>query len=87
MRPLILTTIILTSLAQPMWAHQCILHGNTAEAIQSYNLCKADLVNETTNHQANDGSAEVARLLAENDALKAQLAQIKRRLLALLGDL
>ena len=44
MMRLILTTIMLTMLAQPVWAHQCILSGSTAEAIQSYNLCKADLV-------------------------------------------
>jgi len=57
------------------------------EAIQSYNLCKADLANGTANHQADDRSGEVAQLQAENYALKAQLAQIKRQLLALLGEL
>ena len=87
MMRLILTTIMLTMLAQPVWAHQCILSGSTAEAIQSYNLCKADLANGTANHQANDRSGKVAQLQAENYALKAQLAQIKRQLLALLGEL
>ncbi len=54
--------ILLTTLAQPVWAHQCILDGNTTEPIQSYNLCKADLANETVKHQADNRSGEVARL-------------------------
>ena len=72
---------------QPASAHQCTLEGSSSEAIQSYNSCKADLANGTANHQASDQSGEVARLQAENNALKAQLAEIKRQLLGLLGTL
>ena len=57
MMRLILTTIILTMLAQPVWAHQCIPDGSTAEAIQSYNLCKADLANGSANHQADQSQS------------------------------
>ena len=71
----------------PATAHQCILEGSSAAAIQSYNVCKADLANGTANHGTGDQSGELARLQAENDALKAQLAEIKRQLLGMLGTL
>ena len=80
-----LSGLLLTGL--PATAHQCILEGSSADAIQSYNVCKADLANGSANHGTGDQSAEVARLQAENDALKARLARIKRQLLGLLGDL
>lgn len=87
MKAVVALFVCLSLYGLPAAAHQCVLDGSTAEAIQSYNLCKADLANGTANHQAGDRSGEVARLQAENDALRAQLAQIKRQLLALLGDL
>lgn len=73
-------------------AHQCILDGSSANAIQSYNACKLDLANGTAGHSAavdatEDHAAVVARLQAENDLLKARLADVRRRLLGLLGDL
>lgn len=71
----------------PVVAHQCILEGSSANAIQTYNACKADLASGTANHQTSEDAGELARLQAENDALKAQLAEVRRRLLGLLGDL
>ncbi|MGC6452691.1 MAG: hypothetical protein ACON31_02155 [Candidatus Puniceispirillaceae bacterium] len=72
----------------PAAAHQCILKDSSADAIQAYNVCKADLADGTANHDASSGqSGEMSRLQAENDALRAQLADIKRRLLGLLADL
>ena len=81
---LFLSGLVLSGL--PAQAHQCILEGSSADAIQSYNFCKADLANGTASHGTGGQAGEVARLQAENDALKAQLAQIKRQLLGLLGD-
>ena len=71
----------------PATAHQCILDGSSAAAIQSYNTCKADLANGTANHGSGGQAGELARLQAENEALKAQLADIKRQLLGMLGAL
>jgi len=88
----VLFLVLLCALAQPAAAHQCILEGSSADAIQRYNSCKADLAAGTAhqngaNHGSADQSAELVRLQAENAALRAQLAEIRRRLLALLGDL
>ena len=71
----------------PAAAHQCILEESSAAASQSYNVCKTDLANGTANHGTGDQSGELARLQAENDALKARLAEIKRQLLGMLGSL
>ena len=72
---------------QPAAAHQCIVDGSSATAIQAYNICKADLANGTAGHGADDHAAELARLQAENAVLKARLDDVRRRLLGLLGDL
>ena len=90
-RPVLLI-VLLCALSQPTAAHQCVLENSSAEAIQRYNNCKADLMNGTANHSAahrdsSDQSEELARLRNEIALLKAQLVDIKRRLLALLGDL
>ena len=71
----------------PAMAHQCVLDGSSAAAIQSYNVCKADLANGTANHGSGGQAGELARLQAENEALKSQLAEIKRQLLGMLGTL
>lgn len=71
----------------PATAHQCILEGSSAAEIQSYNVCKADLANGTANHDADSQSDDLARLQAENEALKAQLADIRRQLLGLVGNM
>ena len=87
-----LLIVVFCVFAQPTAAHQCVLENSSADAIQRYNNCKADLLNGTANHSVahRDGSnqlEELARLRTENVLLQAQLVDIKRRLLALLGDL
>lgn len=97
MKNLALFFVLCCGFAQPVVAHQCILDGSTATAIQAYNSCKADLANGTAGHATGehatgdhitgDHSAELARLTAENALLKARLDDVKRQLLGLLGDL
>ncbi|MEC7236880.1 MAG: hypothetical protein VXW17_02555 [Pseudomonadota bacterium] len=86
-----LFVVLLCWLVPPAAAHQCILDGGSATAIQVYNTCKADLANGTAGHgaddHADDHAAELARLQAENAVLKARLDDVRRRLLGLLGDL
>ncbi len=86
---LFLTAVLLTMLAGPVLAHQCILGGSTATDMQIYNSCKADLATGAAGHGANEARAsdDVLRLKAENETLKAQLTIIRQRLLAILGDL
>lgn len=79
--------VLLCWYGQPASAHQCILDGSSATAIQAYNICKADLANGTAGHTTEDHSAELARLQAENEVLRARLEDVRRRLLGLLGDL
>ena len=84
--------VICCGVAQPAAPHQCTFEDNWADAIQLYNICKADLVNGTANqevayHDAGLQSKEMAILQAEIVALKKQLKNIKRHLLAILGDL
>ena len=79
--------IMMILAALPAAAHQCILEGSSAAAIQSYNFCKADLANGTAGHAGDGQAAELARLQAENELLKARLDDVRQRLLGLLGDL
>ena len=84
------TTLIIGlawSLSFPAAAHQCMLEGSTSEAIQSYNACKLDLATGQSGHSGEDQSAELARLKAENEMLKARLVDVRQRLLSLIGDL
>ena len=87
MRRIILMLGLAWSLSSPTAAHQCVLEGSTSEAIQSYNACKLDLATGQSGHGADAQSAELARLKAENKMLKARLADVRQRLLGLLGDL
>ena len=87
MRRIILMFSLAWSMSFPVAAHQCILEGSTSEAIQSYNACKLDLATGQSGHGGGDQSAELARLKAENERLKARLADARQRLLGLLGDL
>ena len=87
MRRSILMLSLAWSLSFPAAAHQCVLEGSTSEAIQSYNACKLDLATGQSGHGGDDQSAELARLKAENERLKARLADVRQRLLGLLGDL
>ena len=87
MRRIILMLGLAWSLSFPTAAHQCVLEGSAAEAIQSYNACKLDLATGQSGHGGDDQSAELARLKAENERLKARLADVRQRLLGLLGDL
>lgn len=86
---LLFITLIVTMLAAPASAHQCILGGSSASDIQIYNSCKSDLASDTAGHEdaGKDLSADILRLQAENEALKARLTAVKRRLLDILGDL
>ena len=87
MRRIILILGLAWSLSLPATAHQCVLEGSTSEAIQSYNACKLDLATGQSSHGGGDHSAELANLKAENEMLKARLADVRQRLLGLLGDL
>ena len=87
MRRIILMLSLAWSLSLPAAAHQCVLEGSTSEAIQSYNACKLDLATGQSGHGGDDQSVELARLKAENERLKARLADVRHRLLGLLGDL
>ena len=87
MKHIALTLVLACGLSLPAAAHQCLLEGSTAEAIQSYNACKLDLASGKAGHGGEDQSAELARLKAENEMLKSRLADIRRQLLGLLGDL
>ena len=87
MRRIILMFSLAWSMSFPVAAHQCILEGSTSEAIQSYNACKLDLASGQSGHGGDDQSAQLARLKAENERLKARLADVRQRLLGLLGDL
>ena len=87
MRRTILILGLAWSLSLPAVAHQCMLEGSTSEAIQSYNACKLDLATGQSGHSGEDQSAELARLKAENEMLKARLVDVRQRLLSLIGDL
>ena len=87
MRRIILMLGLAWSLSFPAAAHQCTLEGSNSEAIQSYNACKLDLATGQSGHRGDEQSAELARLKAENERLKARLADVRQRLLGLLGDL
>ena len=87
MRRIILMLGLAWSLSCPAAAHQCVLEGSTSEAIQSYNACKLDLATSQSGHGGDDQSAELARLKTENERLKARLADVRQRLLGLLGNL
>ena len=88
----IFLTLTLAMLTAPASAHTCILGGSTATDIQIYNSCKADLATGVAGHQNdgnddNDQSVALQRLEAENEALRARLAAVKRHLLDILADL
>ena len=87
MRRIILMLGLAWSLSFPTAAHQCVLEGSTSEAIQSYNACKLDLAAGQSGHGGDDQSVELSRLKAENEMLKARVANVRQRLLGLLGDL
>ena len=87
MRRIILMLGLICGLCFPAAAHQCVLEGSTSEAIQTYNACKLDLATGQSGHGGDDQSAELARLKAENERLKTRLADVRQRLLGLLGDL
>ena len=89
---LIFLTVIMTMLAGSVSAHKCILGGSSAMEMQIYNSCKADLATGAAGHrndgnEHNDQSAELLRLEAENEALRARLSAVKRHLLDILGGL
>ena len=87
MRRIILILSLAWSLSLPAAAHQCLLEDSTFEAIQSYNACKLDLATGQSGHGEDDQAAELARLEAENETLKARLVEVRQRLLGLIGDL
>ena len=87
MKAVAILFVCFSLLGLPAAAHQCILEGSSAGDIQAYNTCKADLASGNANHAVQANKDELARLQAENDALKAQLSDIRRRLLGLLADL
>ena len=87
MRRIFMMSALVCGLSFPAAPHQCVLEGSTAEAIQSYNACKLDLATGQSGHGGEDQSAELARLKAENEMLKARLADVRQRILGLLGDL
>ena len=89
---LIFLILALSMLAAPASAHKCMLGGSTATDIQIYNSCKADLATGVAGHRNdgnddNDQAAALLRLEAENEALRARLAAVKRHLLDILAGL
>ena len=73
----------------PVYAHQCQLTGNDANAISQYNQCKADLM-ITGMHQQDEPPEDtetLSALRAENKLLRLQLENIKNRLFEILKDL
>ena len=78
MKAVAILFVCFSLLGLPAAAHQCILEGSSAGEIQAYNTCKADLASGNAHHAAQDNEDELARLEAENDALKARLADVRR---------
>tara|TARA_E500000178_G_scaffold126399_1_gene126181 strand:+ start:1187 stop:1498 length:312 start_codon:yes stop_codon:yes gene_type:complete len=80
--------------AQQAMSHECIPASNSAADIFVYNSCKSDLLTGVSGHgkadsQA-DGQAEntakIEALEQENIYLKAQLKELKARLLQIIGQ-
>ena len=76
-------------IVSPAYAHKCVLEKNTAEDINRYNTCKADL-NISSMHEGSPSeviSPALEQLKAENKLLKSKLEQMRRRLFSILSDL
>ena len=81
--------ISISAAGHPVYAHQCQLTGNDANAISQYNQCKADLM-ITGMHQQDEPSEDtetLSALRAENKLLRLQLENIKNRLFEILKDM
>ena len=72
-----------------VYAHQCQLTGNDANAISQYNQCKADLTVSGMHQKETEQIAaeELSTIKAENKQLRLQLEIIKNRLFEILKDL
>ena len=72
----------------PVYAHKCILEGNTAADISRYNSCKADLNIAYIHSEAPSEITEnmLDQLKVENTLLKAKLERMRRQLLSILSD-
>lgn len=80
--------------AQQAMSHECIPASNSAADIFVYNSCKSDLLTGVSGHGKADGEAQnkaedeakIDALEQENIYLKAQLKELKARLLQIIGQ-
>lgn len=76
--------------AQQAMSHECIPASNSAADIFVYNSCKSDLLTGVSGHGKADSQAEntakIEALEQENIYLKAQLKELKARLLQIIGQ-
>ena len=80
----LLIAIFLALFSQTAWAHKCVLNGNTAAEIISYNSCKNDLATGTAGHEDPKLQERVIALERENERLERRLLMLRERLLNLL---
>lgn len=85
--------VFISASSYPVYAHQCQLKGNDANAISAYNQCKADLMMsgmhppEKLPDEQPEDTDTLSALRAENKQLRLQLEVIKNRLFEILKDL
>ena len=84
MTRIILISIFLTLFSQTAWAHKCVLSGNTAAEITTYNSCKNDLATGTSGHEDQKSQERLVALERENESLERRLLMLRERLLNLL---
>lgn len=85
--------VFISASSYTVYAHQCQLTGNDANAISAYNQCKADLMitgmhpPEKLPEKLPEDRDSLSALKAENKQLRLQLDVIKNRLFEILKDL
>ena len=80
----LLTAIFIALFSQTAWAHQCVLSGNTAAEITSYNSCKNDLTTGSAGHEDQKLQEQIVALERKNERLERRLLILRERLLNLL---
>ena len=80
----LIIAIFLTLFSQTVWAHKCILNGNTAAEITAYNTCKNDLASGRAGHEDQKLQERIIELEREKERLARKLLTLRERLLNLL---